>query len=512
MTTRYKSPPQSIASPSRQDFTLSDTPEPSAERTHRMPTLLEALTPVISIMLILGVGYGMLGVRVELLLLAAAAVTGFVAMRLGYSWDEMQQGIIQSVSKAMPAIFIIIVVGALIASWVVSGTIPTIVYYGLKVISPSMFLVTAYLLCSIVSVMTGTSWGTIGTVGVALMGIAEGLGISPAIAAGTIVAGAYFGDKLSPFSDTTNLAPIAAGSNLYDHIGHMLWTTTPAWIIGGIVYLFVGHGTIAGFHPESVGSISESIAKHFYISPILVIPPIITLVAAVTKKPVVPGMLLSIVVALIMAITMQNLGDAEIGAAGTFEKNHHIGVRIAKTLVTGAQPNTGDPALDRILSRGGMQTMMDTTLIALCAFAFAGIAQRARMLEVLLDSVSRVARTTGQLVLTTVASCLAVAFITGNSYLSILIPGELFRGEYKRRGLAAKNLSRTTEDSGTVVVPLIPWSIAGVFISSTLGVSTIHYAPWAIMCYLGMVFAIIYGFTGIGIAKAKRDDETKPGS
>ena len=492
---------------------MTENSSGTIKEKHRMPTLIEAVIPLAAMMLILGVGYGKLGIRIELLLIISAIVTGLMAMRLGYSWEEMQEGIVTSISKAMPAMLIIIVVGALVAAWVVSGTIPAIVYYGLQIISPGMFLLTAYVLCSIVSVVTGTSWGTIGTVGVALMGIAQGMGISSGAAAGAVVAGAYFGDKISPVSDTTNLAPIAAGANLYDHVGHMLWTTVPAWLIGGIVYVIVGHGSQSEFHGESMQTLSASITSHFNVSLWLLIPPGITLAGALLKKPVIPAMVLSIIVALVMAVTMQNLTDAEIGkAANAMEQNQPMAVRISKTLVFGPEPATGDADLDRLLKRGGMQSMMDTTLIALCAFVFAGIAQRARMLEVILNRISTVARTTGQLILTTVGSCLTVALITGNSYLSILIPGELFRGEYKRRGLAAKNLSRTTEDSGTVVVPLIPWSISSAFITSTLGVSTMHYAPWAFMCYLGFMFAILWGFTGIGIAKSVREDETQPGS
>lgn len=478
----------------------------------RDPTLLESLTPIISVVLLLGIGFGVLGLRIELLLILAATITGFIAWRQGMTWNQMQDGIVDSTAKAMPAILIVITVGALIASWIASGTIPLIVHYGLQIISPAWFLVTACVLCSIVSLVIGTSWGTIGTVGIALLGIAEGLGIPLAPAAGAVVAGAYFGDKLSPFSDTTNLAPIAARANLYDHIGHMLWTTMPAWIIGLLVYTLVGHGGEPMGEFRAAGDLSDAIEAHFNLSFILLLPALITLGAAVLKKPVIPGMLLSIAVAFVLAIVMQDLGNEVIGEPGTFNKDHLTSVRISAGFVLGYTPDTGNTGLDRIVSRGGMQSMMGTALIAFCAFGFAGIATRARMLSVLLRELSRYAKTTGQLIAATVGSCLTVAGITGNSYLSILVPGELFRGAYRERGLAAKNLSRTTEDSGTVVVPLIPWSISAVFIFETLGVPATQYAPWAVMCYLGFVFSLIWGFTGIGIAPKVNDDETQPGS
>lgn len=490
---------------------MADQTTPTG-RPKREPTLLEALTPIVCVVLFLGLGYGLLGVRTEILLILTAVVTGAVGWRLGYSWKEMQEGIVDSISKAMPAMLIVITVGALIASWLVSGTIPYVVYHGLQLISPVWFLVTAYILCSIVSVMVGTSWGTIGTVGLALVGIADGMGVSLAATAGAVVAGAYFGDKLSPFSDTTNLAPIAARANLYDHIGHMVWTTTPAWLAGMAVYVFVGRGQAATVDSEMMSGLLAAIDTHFHLSPILLLPALITLGAAIFKKPVIPSMLLSIFVAFLLAVFTQETTDAVIGAAGTYEQGHAMFVRISKTLITGLQAATEDPSLNNILGRGGMLSMMDTLLIALCAFAFAGIAERARMLDVLLRKLARVAKTTGQLVAATVASCLTIAGITGNSYLSILVPGELFASEYKKRGLAAKNLSRTLEDSGTVVVPLIPWSISAVFITNTLGVSPLDYAPWAVNCYLGFVVALIYGFTGFRIAPRKNEDETQPGS
>ncbi len=487
---------------------VASAPKPAM----REPTLLEALIPVVAMGFFVGVGYAVMGIRIELLLLASAAVTAAIAWRLGMTWELMQQGIVESIGKAMPAILIVIVVGALIASWLISGTIPTIVYYGLKMISPSWFLATACILCSLVSMIIGTSWGTIGTVGVALMGIAEGLGVSSAQTAGAVVAGAYFGDKLSPFSDTTNLAPIAAKSNLYDHIGHMLWTTMPAWVIGMVVYVIVGRGHGGAVTSKDVADLSAALEANFHLSPILLLPAAIALGAAVLKKPVIPGMLLSIVVALVMALTMQNLGESVLGKPSASEATHPTWVRAARTLVFGVTPATDSTSLNRILARGGMESMMGTTLIAICAFAFAGIATRAGMMMVIVHALSRIARTTGQLVAATVAACLTVAGITGNSYLAILIPGELFAKAYKERGLAAKNLSRTTEDSGTVVVPLIPWSISAAFIGDTLHVSAIHYAPWAILCYLGFMFALVYGFTGFTIAPLKREDETLPGS
>lgn len=465
-------------------------------QTKKTPTLVQSLIPMIAISLLLFFGYGIFGLRIEFLLIAASCVTGIVALRLGYSYKDMENGIVQNISKGMPAMMVVIVVGMLIGTWMASGAIPMMIYYGLKIISPSFYLVTACVVCSIISVVTGTSYGTAGTVGVAFIGIAQGLDIPLPQAAGAIVAGSYFGDKLSPFSDTTNLAPIASGSNLFDHIKHMLWTTTPAWLLGLFLYFLLGLGAGGSVESPQMQAIMDGIPAAFKFNVILLIPPVITLYAAISKKPTIPGMLVSSFAAMLIAIFYQGMPV----------------INAVETMVLGHTSNTGVEIIDTLLTKGGMLNMMDVTLIALCAFAFAGIAQKAGMLDVLLDHLMKFANTTGRLIASVATSSILVALMTGSSYLTLLIPGELFSPAFKKMGLAAKNLSRTVEDSGTVIVPLVPWSIAGVYFSGTLGVPTTEYWYWAFMCYFGVVFAIAFGFTGFAIAPKIRDDETIPGS
>lgn len=462
------------------------------------PTFLQSLTPLIAIAVFLGFGYGILRLNAEILLIAAAGVAGLIAVRLGYTYREIEKGILESMMKGMPAMLIVIVVGALIGSWIASGTIPMLIYYGLKIINPKSFLVTACIVSSVISVVTGTSYGTVGTIGVAFIGIAHGLNVPLPQAAGAIIAGAYFGDKLSPFSDTTNLAPIAAQSNLFDHIRHMLWTTTPAWLLGLLVYFFIGvyspaTGAVSLAQTETITNVLRSKFEFHWL---LLLPAIITLYLAIRKKPVIPGMLISASVAVLLAIFIQQV-DLQTAV---------------KSMVTGYESQTGEELVDQLLTRGGMVNMMHVTLIAFCAFAFGGIVKTTGMLDVLLQKLLKIANTVGKLVASTVGAGILTAVMTGSSFLSILIPGELFAPAYKKNNLAAKNLSRTTEDSGTVIVPLIPWSIAGVFMSGTLGVETILYAKWAVMCYTGFIFALIYGFTGFAIAPKIREDETIPGS
>jgi Na+:H+ antiporter, NhaC family len=469
----------------------------NSKKNHKQPGLLLSLVPIFTMAVFLGLGYGIFKLKAEVLLIGSAAVAGILALFLGYSWKDLEQGIVDSISRGMPAMLIVICVGLLIGSWIAAGTIPMLIFYGLKIISPGYFLLTACLVSSIVSLFTGTSWGTVGTIGIAFMGIAQGLGIPMGPAAGAIVAGAYFGDKISPFSDTTNLAPIAARSNLFDHIRHLLWTTTPAWLIGLLIYLLVGLKYQGRTLPqEQLEMITNGIKTNFSFNILLLLPLLIVLYFAVRKLPTIPGMVASTFTASLLAIIFQSKPLT----------------KVVEAMTTGYISETGVPQLDMLLSRGGMMSMMGVTLIAFCAFSFAGIMQKTGMLNVILEYMLRFIKRTGSLILSTSLSSITVALITGSSFLSILIPGELFAPAYRKRGLAAKNLSRTTEDSGTVVMPLIPWSMAGIYMAGTLGVSTLEYLPWAFMCYLGIGFAIFYGFTGIGIAPKIREDETLPGS
>ena len=466
-------------------------------KKHKQPRLFVSILPLITMAVFLGVGYGIFQIKAEILLVASATFAGFLAKSLGYSWKELEEGIIESVRQAMPAMLIVICVGLLIGSWIAAGTIPMLVYYGLKIISPGYFLVTASFVCSAVSLFTGTSWGTVGTVGIAFMGIAQGLEIPLGPAAGAIITGAYFGDKISPFSDTTNLAPIAAKSNLFDHIRHLLWTTTPAWILGLIIYFFIGLKFRGSSLPqENINAILEALYTNFNFNILLLLPPVIVFYCAVRKLPTIPGMVIASFTAAILAVIFQNTSLKEVLNAMTS----------GNTICTGLED------LDKLLSRGGMMSMMGVTLIAFCAFAFAGIMQKAGMLQVILNHLLKFIKSTGTLILSTALSCITIALITGSSFLSILVPGELFAPAYKKRNLAAKNLSRTTEDSGTVIVPLVPWSMAGVYMAGTLGVPVLVYAKWSFMCYFGIVFAIIYGFTGFAIAPKIREDETVSGS
>ena len=466
-------------------------------RSKRRPTFLESMVPIIAMLVILTLGKGVMGYSTEPLLIMVACVAAFVAFRVGVTWDEMLEEISNKIAKGMPAILILISVGALVGTWMASGTIPLMIYYGIQIVNPQWMLVTSFLITAVVSVVTGTSWGSVATMGVALMGISGALGVSLPATAGACIAGSYLGDKMSPLSDTTNLAPIAAGSSLYEHIGHMFYTTIPASIVSLIVYAIAGLKTdiTADVTSETVTTMLAQLDTMYHWNILLLVPVAIVLAGSLLRKPTIPVMLLSTVVAGIEGLVIQgvSLKDVLIATVSGFD--------VSMIQRAGFDPAACSAEITKLLNRGGMNSIMSTTLLVFCAFCFAGIMSRAGCLDVVLEKILGAAKSTGALITATVASCIVMALTTGNSYLSILIPGEMFRDAYKARGLAAKNLSRTLEDAGTVLVPLVPWSAAGAYMTATLGVETLEYLPWAVLCYTGFIFAILWGYTGFGIAK-----------
>ena len=461
------------------------------------PSFLLALTPILVMIVGLALGVGYMKLKVEPIILIAALVAGGIAWRLGYSWSELQEGVIEKISSSLPALMILWAVGLLIGSWVFSGTIPMIIYYGVDLISPQYLVLTAFVIAAIISTVTGTSWGSAGTVGVAIMGIAQGLDVNLAATAGAVVAGAYFGDKLSPLSDTTNLAPIAAGSELYEHIKHMFYTTIPATIVAIAAYLFFGsEAASSGANvSESVLALQGQLDKIFHWNIILLLPVFFVLAGSVLKWPTIPVMIIASLFSVILGVIIQ----------GFSLKNGFISVMTGFNVTMSGVEMEFSKDITKLLNRGGVSSVNSTTILVICAMGFAGIISKTGMLTKVLHTIMARVKSTAGVIISTIGSCLTVAFVTGSSYLSILIPGEMFKDFYKEKNLAAKNLSRTLEDSGTVIVPLIPWSAAGAYMTATLGVPTVEYLPWAILNYMGVVFAIILALTGIGIAKINKD-------
>ncbi len=468
------------------------------ERVKRKPTTAQALFPIIFMFIILAVGYGYLGLKTEFLMILAGLVAGVMAYYLGFDWNEMLDAIIEKIKSALPATLILWSVGLLIGGLMFCGAVPMIIYYGVQIVNPKFMLVTAFLASAILSVVTGTSWGAAGTIGVAMMGIAGGLGVSLPATAGAVVSGAFFGDKLSPLSDTTNLAPMAAGSELYEHIAHMLYTTIPATLVALVVYFVAGLKTSGSLvTPESVQLMMDQLDEMFVFNPVILLPFVLVIAGSFLKWPTIPTMVGSSFLCIILGMAVQGFSLVN-GTTALIS-----GFDLSMTGFTGE----ASAEVIKLINRGGVNSVTGTTVLIFCAMGFAGIISVSGMLDKVLELLLKKVKSTVGLVGSTIAACFTVALTTGSSYLTILVPGELFKDAFKKRGLAAKNLSRTLEDSGTVLVPLVPWSAAGAYMAVTLGVDTVKYLPWAIMNYTGIVMAIICAITGFGITKLKPEEE-----
>ena len=452
------------------------------EKTQRQISFGEVLFVLLFLIVSLMATIMLFGGDPHMPILVTAAVASIVAIRAGYKWDDIQDGIIDGIKMSMQAILILMIVGMLIGVWILAGVVPTMIYYGLKILSPGIFLVATCLICCIVSLATGSSWTTAGTVGVALMGVGMGLGMPLPMVAGAIISGAYFGDKMSPLSDTTNLAPAMAGSDLFDHVKHMIYTTGPSLIIALILYGILG-ARYAGKELDvaQINQLLDGLAGQFAINPLLFIPPIIVILMVVFKVPAIPGLIGGVVLGGIFAAIFQGAGMSAI-----IEASHY-----------GFVSETGIVEIDDLLSRGGLDSMMWTVSLIMIAMSFGGVLERTGMLNALLEKVLRVVNSTGSLVLATVLSCFFINLTSGDQYMSLVVPGRMFKNAYAERGLHPKNLSRVLEDAGTLSSPLIPWNTCGAFMLSTLAVHPFAYMPYAFLTLLNPIVCVFYGYSVI---------------
>lgn len=470
---------------------------PNKEKTVKQPTLFLALLPIVTMVLMLCIGYVLFELPPEPLIIISTVVAGIIAIKLGHNYDDIMNSIAQKIAKTMPAILILITVGFMIGAWMIGGTIPMMIYYGLDIINPQFLLITAFIVTSIVSLCTGTSWGSAGTIGIAFMGVGAGLDANLAAVAGAVVAGAYFGDKLSPLSDTTNLAALSTGVNLYEHIGHLLYTTVPSFIVAGAVFLITGFNSGGSdvAIPEKVVMIMDTLSSVFNWNLLLLLPVLIVLYGSIRKKPTIPVMLISSFVAMANGMIFQGFALYDVIASVI------NGFDVAMVHIQGFDATAVIPDIPRLLNRGGMNSMMGTLLICFCAITFAGVISLTKSLELIVGNILKFVHSTGSLILVTIATGLTMIGVTSNGQVSILMPGEMLREAYIRRGLHPKNLGRTIEDSATIIEPILPWTAAGAYMAGTLGVATLSYLPWAVLCWTGIIFAIIWGFTGFGITK-----------
>lgn len=426
-------------------------------------------------------------------LVIGAIGAGAMAMgRLGYSWAELEEGVLKTINMAMQAVIILMIIGMIIGTWILGGVVPTMIYYGLQILSPGIFLAATAIICAVVALATGSSWTTAGTVGIALLGVGQGLNIPTEVVAGAIISGAYFGDKMSPLSDTTNLAPAMAGATLFDHVRHMIFTTGPSLIIAVILYGIMG-AKYAGqaLDAGEINKILETLATGFNINPLMFIPPVLVIAMVVMRVPAIPGLIGGTILGGLFAFIFQGKGFGDILDAA----------------MNGFVSETGFEAIDSLLTRGGMQSMMWTVSLILCALTFGGILEATGMLEAIAGAILKLAHGTGGLVTATIFSCIFVNIVTGEQYLSIVIPGRMYKTAFADRGLAPRNLSRCLEDSGTLTSPLIPWNTCGAFMHATLGVHPFAYLPYAFLNLINPLVSIFYGFTGITMLKMTPEEQ-----
>lgn len=435
-----------------------------------------------------------LGIPIHVTMLSALGVAFIVLLSEKYPFEEIIKGIEYGGKIAILPVMILIIIGTVMGSWIASGTVPLIIYWGLKLISPSMFLVTTCLVCMVTSIATGSSWSTGGTVGVALMGVGIGLGINPAMTAGAVVSGAFFGDKMSPLSDTTNLAPGLAEADLFDHIKAMAYTTLPGIALALIVYGVLGMKYAgAVVDADAINSTLIALEDKFVLSPIAILPAIYVVYAGIRKKSAFTTLLISSLIASIIAVLLQ--GETITS--------------ISTIMDSGFKSTTGIADIDRLLSRGGLQNMMWTSSLSLIAISYGGILERSGVLQNLLDQAKALTRTAGSLVTTTIASLIGLNLITGSQYLTIIISGRMFVPAYKEKQLLPQVLSRTLEDAGTLTSVLVPWNLCGAFFASTLGVPTLAYAPYAFLNWMVPIIAILYAKMNLFVWKTGEIESKK---
>jgi NhaC family Na+:H+ antiporter len=470
----------------------------------REATLFEALIPILFLIVLLTLNVMLfedtLGGPNQIALILAATIAGLIARQLGHRWETVRTKVVTTIGSAMPSILILLLIGSLAGTWMISGVVPAMIYYGLNIVNPKLFLVTAVLVSSIVSVATGSSWSTIATIGVALLGIGKALGMGEAVVAGAIISGAYFGDKMSPLSDTTNLAPAMAGTDLFTHIKYMAFTTTPSYILTLIIFLVIGFRYDFGEAVINIESVQSAIDGTFNTNPLLFLVPLILFAIIILKVPPIPSLIAGTLLGGIFAVIFQpDIIETISGETRNYAKAAYI--TVMQSMFGDISLTTSDPKITELLSTSGMRGMLDTIWLILSAMVFGGIMESAGLLRRITQPIIKYAQSTGSLVASTVVTCLFFNTTASDQYLAIVVPGRMFRKSYKDKGLAPELLSRTLEDSGTVTSVLIPWNTCGATQSRVLGVDTWVYAPYAFFNIISPFMTILMAYLNIKIRR-----------
>jgi len=467
-------------------------------------SLVEAIIPLIFLIVLLTANVFIfddtLGGSNQMALLMGATIAGAIAMIRGLPWADIEKGIVNTIKSALPSILILLLIGSLAGTWMISGIVPAMIYYGLGIISPGMFLFTAVAVSAIVSVSTGSSWSTVATIGVALIGMGNALDINPAISAGAIISGAYFGDKMSPLSDTTNLAPAMAGTDIFTHIRYMFYTTIPSMIITLIIFLFIGFNTDYSNVALNIENVQDAINDTFNTSLLLFLVPAILITIIVMRIPALPALMIGTLLGAAAAIIFQPHLIKEIaGAEISFFGASYIATM--KAMFGDVSLTTSDAKVNELLSTSGMRGMLGTIWLILSAMVFGGTMEAAGYLKRITQPIVNAARSQGSLIASTVGTSIFFNTTTADQYIAIVVPGRMYRKVYEERGLKPEVLSRTLEDSATMTSVLIPWNTCGATQSRVLGVATVDYLPFAFFNLISPVMTILYGYLNIKIRK-----------
>jgi Na+:H+ antiporter, NhaC family len=420
-------------------------------------------------------------------LMIGVIVAAIIAVVCGWTWDEVQKMMVGGVARALPAVFILLIIGIIVGTWIGSGVIPTMIYYGLMIISPAMFVPLVALVTGIVSITLGSSFTSIATIGLAFMVIGEGLGFPPGLVAGAVISGAYFGDKLSPLSDTTNIAPVMAETDLFSHIKHMLWDTIPAFFISIILYWIVGNRILTNHIVDSnaINLIKVGLSDVFVIHPLLLLMPIFTIFLMVRRTPAIPALMSVGLLGALLAVWVQG------GSVSA----------VVQMMQSGFSIDSGVDAVDTLLNHGGLTSMLGTIGLLIIATALGGILEETGSFEVLTRKMMSKVQTAGTLISSTILATFVIAFASGAQFLAIILPARTFVSKYKSMNIDTKNLSRCVEAAGTVGINLVPWSVPVVFAVSVLGVSPGEFIPYTFFAFLVPLINILFGFTGWTITK-----------
>ena len=471
----------------------------------KQATLVHALIPIVVLIALLSVNVILFGASSidganQLALLLAAAVAGIISFRLGYSWKEIEMHLVRSISSAMSAIIILLIIGALTGTWLLSGIVPAMIYYGLKVLNPTFFLLAACVVSAIVSLATGSSWSTIATVGIALLGIGKALEIPEGVIAGAIISGAYFGDKISPLSDTTNLAPAMAGTDLFTHVQYMMYTTIPSVVISLLIFMVWGFTLETSDVARDPGVILEAIEASFNLNPLLFLVPAVVVAMILKKTPAAPALLVGALLGGLFAIIFQpQIVNQVSGISTNYVKSSFVAVMNALSISISIETNNA--MITELLTARGMAGMLNTVWLIMCAMIFGGAMEASHLLRVIAGHIIRFAHSTGSLVASTAATCVFFNFTASDQYMAIAVPGRMFADTYKQRGLKPEVLSRTLEDAGTVTSVLVPWNTCGATQATVLGVATAVYWPYCFFNIISPFMTMFFAYMNIKIRR-----------